>query len=67
MNNYHLPPRNAAEQQQQNSSTNQNNGGGGGGAEGTNARKSNFTILSQDVLMHPSGVNSELAGNVLSA
>jgi len=67
MNNYRLPPRNAAEQQQHNSSTNQNNGGGGGGAEGTNARKSNFTILSQDMLMHPSGVNSELAGNVLSA
>ena len=54
MNNYRLPPRNAAEQQQRN-------------AQGPNTRKSNFTILSQDMLNHPSGVNSELAGNMTSA
>ena len=30
------------------------------------ARKANITILSSDAQVHPSGVNSELAGNLIS-
>ena len=36
-------------------------------AQKNESRKSNFTILSSDANLHPNGVNSELAGNALTA
>ena len=54
MNNYQLPPK--AEQRNV------------ANIEGkTTTRRSNFTILSQEASVHPSGVNSELAGNIASS
>ena len=52
MNNYQLPPKGAADQ-------NRN-------AAEHQSRKSNITVLSSDVKVHPSGVNTELSGNMRS-
>lgn len=53
MNNYQLPPKGAAESQRD--------------AADQQSRKSNITVLSSDAKVHPSGVNSELAGNPRSS
>lgn len=53
MNNYQLPPKGAAESQRN--------------AADLQSRKSNITVLSSDAKVHPSGVNSELAGNLRSS
>ena len=58
MNNYQLPTKNGE--------GNQRNPQNGAFAN-QDTRKSNITILSSDAQVHPSGINSELAGNVRSA
>lgn len=60
MNNYSLPPKSLALNEQRSV----NPSGPGSSVQN---RKANFTILSSDANMHPTGVNSELAGNIHSA